>query len=127
MAPGIRSAAFLISRAETAATLSTLLVLTTPWPRILRALRGFRAPAVIVVILGMTTRYIFLILQTAVEMLESRKSRTVGVLPPADRRRLAASSVGVLLSKSVALSSEVHAAMLSRGFRGEIRLLDEAR
>jgi cobalt/nickel transport system permease protein len=122
-----RSAAFLLSRAETAATLSTLLVLTTPWPRVLKALRWFRCPAIFVVILGMTYRYIFVILQTALEMLESRKSRTVGVLPPADARRLAASSVGVLLSKSVALSSDVHMAMLSRGFRGEIHILDDGR
>ena len=82
---------------------------------------------ILVAILGMTYRYIFVILQTALEMLESRKSRTVGVLPPADGRRLAASSVGVLLSKSVALSSDVHMAMLSRGFRGEIHLLDESK
>ena len=37
---------------------------------------------VVVVILGMTYRYIFVILQTAFEMFESRKSRTVGVLDP---------------------------------------------
>jgi cobalt/nickel transport system permease protein len=125
MAPGMHSAALLVLRAETAATLSALLVLTTPWPRILRALRWFHLPAIIVAILGMTYRYIFLILRTALEMFESRKSRTVGVLPPADRRRLAASSAGVLLSRSLALSNEVHLAMLSRGFRGEIRLFDE--
>ena len=31
-AQGLRAAGFLLSRAETAATLSALLVLTTPWP-----------------------------------------------------------------------------------------------
>jgi cobalt/nickel transport system permease protein len=126
MSPGLRGAAFPVLRAEAAATLSALLVLTTPWPRILRALRWFRVPAVVVVILGMTCRYIFVILETALEMLESRKSRTVGTLPPTEKRRLASASVGVLLSKSVALSNEVHLAMLSRGFRGDIRLLEDA-
>jgi cobalt/nickel transport system permease protein len=125
MSAGAHSAALLVLRAETAATLSALLVLTTAWPRVLRALRWFHLPVVVVAILGMTCRYIFLILQTALEMFESRKSRTVGLLPPADRRRLAAASAGVLLSRSLALSNEVHLAMLSRGFRGEIRLFDE--
>jgi cobalt ECF transporter T component CbiQ len=125
--PGLRSAAFLISRAGTAATLSALLVLTTAWPRVLRALRTFRVPVVALAILGMTYRYIFVILRTALEMFESRKSRTVGVLDPGDRRRLAAASVGVLLSKSLQLSSEVHLAMQSRGFRGEVYLLDDFR
>lgn len=125
--PGIRSAVFLISRAETAATLSALLVLTTPWPWVLKALRTFRCPLVLVAILGMTYRYIFVILQTACDMFESRKSRTVGTLAPRDGRRLAASTAGVLLSKSLQLSGDVHLAMRSRGFQGEVYLLHEFR
>jgi energy-coupling factor transporter transmembrane protein EcfT len=125
--PGIRSAAFLIARAETAATLSALLVLTTPWPWVLKALRTFRCPLVLVAILGMTYRYIFVILQTACDMFESRQSRTVGVLAAADRRRLAASMAGVLLSKSLQLAGDVHLAMRSRGFQGEVYLLHEFR
>jgi cobalt/nickel transport system permease protein len=126
-AQGLRSAAFLISRAETAATLSALLVLTTPWPWVLKALRIFKCPMVLVAILGMTYRYIFVILQTAFDMFESRQSRTVGVLEPRERRRLAASAVGVLMSKSFQLSGEVHLAMKSRGFRGEVYVLQEFR
>lgn len=126
-AQGVRSAAFLVSRAETAATLSALLVLTTPWPWVLKALRTFRCPMVLVTILGMTYRYIFVILQTAFEMFESRKSRTVGVLEPAERRRLASAAVGVLLSKSLQLSGDVHLAMQSRGFRGEVYVMQDFR
>jgi len=124
---GLRAAAFLIGRAETASTLSALLVLTTPWPWVLKALRIFRCPMIVVAILGMTYRYIFVILQTALEMFEARESRTVGILPPSERRRLASSAAGVLLSKSVQMSGEVHLAMRSRGFRGEIHLLQDFR
>ncbi len=124
-AEGLHSAIMLLSRAETAATLSGLLVLTTPWPAVLRALRTFHLPVVFVVILGMTYRYIFVILQSAFEMMESRRSRSVGPLARAERRRIAASSVGVLLSKSLQLSGDVHLAMQSRGFRGEVRLLED--
>ena len=124
---GMRSAAFLIGRAETAATLSALLVLTTPWPWVLKALRIFRCPLVLVAILGMTYRYIFVILQTALEMFEARKSRTVGSLPPAERRRLASSAAGVLLSKSIHMANDVHLAMRSRGYRGEIHILQDFR
>jgi cobalt ECF transporter T component CbiQ len=124
---GLRAAAFLIGRAETASTLSALLVLTTPWPWVLKALRIFRCPMIVVAILGMTYRYIFVILQTALEMFEARQSRTVGVLPLAERRRLASSAAGVLLSKSVQMSGEVHQAMRSRGFRGEVHVLQDFR
>ena len=122
---GVRTAAYLLLRAETAVSLSTLLVLTTRWAHILKALRVLRLPVVFVVILGMTYRYLFLILQTALDMFESRKSRTVGVLEAPDRRRLAAATVGVLLSKSYHLSTDVHLAMQSRGFRGEVYMLDD--
>ncbi len=122
---GLHSAAFLLLRAETAVTLSVILILTTFWTRILRALRVLHTPMVLVVILGMTYRYIFLLLRTAQEMFEAREVRVIGTLLPADRRRLASASAGVLLGKSLQLSGEVHLAMQARGFRGEIHLLDE--
>jgi cobalt/nickel transport system permease protein len=122
---GLRSAASLILRAETAATLAALLVLCTLWPLLLRALRWFHIPAVLVTIAGMTYRYLFLLAQTAEEMFEARQARLIGVLQPSDRRRLAAAGAGLLLSKSIQLSGEVHLAMQARGFRGEVCVLDE--
>ncbi|MGH9470628.1 MAG: cobalt ECF transporter T component CbiQ [Terriglobia bacterium] len=124
-AAGLTSAAYLILRVETAATFSALLVLSTPWGQLLKALRVLRTPVVLVVILGVTYRYVFLLLQSAVEMFESRQSRMVGALSGADRRRVAASTAGVLMSKSLQLSSEVYSAMLSRGFSGEVYSLSD--
>ena len=122
---GLTTAGFLISRAETCATLALLLVFTTPWTHILKAFRIFRVPIVFVVALGMTFRYILLLLETAHEMFESRQSRTVGKMTSAEYRRLAVSSGAVLLGKSFQLSGEVFLAMQARGFRGEVYMLDE--
>jgi cobalt/nickel transport system permease protein len=122
---GVRTASFLVMRAETAATLMLVLAYTTPWTHILKALRVFRVPVVFVVILGMTCRYIMLMLETAHEMFESRKSRTVNRMSPAENRRLAIASAGVLLHKTLHLSNEVYLAMQARGFRGEVYILDD--
>ena len=122
---GVRTASFLILRTETATTLMLVLAYTTPWTHILKALRIFRVPVVFVVILGMTCRYILLMLETAHEMFESRKSRTVNRMTPAESRRLAVSSSGVLLNKTLHMSGEVYLAMQARGFRGEVYLLDD--
>jgi cobalt/nickel transport system permease protein len=100
-------------------------VLCTEWTRVLKALRFFHVPVVMVVILGMTYRYLFLLLNSAQEMFESRQSRLVGPLPGAERRRIASGTVGVLLAKSFQLSAEVHSAMLARGFQGEMHLLED--
>ncbi len=126
-AQGVQSALYLIARVETAVTLSLLLVLSTLWTHVLKALWVLGVPAVFIVILGMTYRYVFLLLQTARDMFESRQSRMVGTLDGAERRRLAAAGVGVLLTKSFYLSNEVYLAMLSRGFRGEVETLDDFR
>jgi len=126
-AQGLTTASYLILRVETSTTLALLLVFTTPWAHVLKALRIFRVPAVFVVVLGMAFRYILLLLATAHEMFESRTSRTVGRLSGSDSRRLAISSAGVLLSKTLQLSGEVFLAMQSRGFRGEVYILDEFR
>ncbi len=120
-----RSAELLLARAATSATLGALLALTTPWPSILKSLRWFRVPAVLVAILAMTYRYIFVILETARDTFTARKSRTVGALPPSESRRIATGAAGALMSRSIHLAGQVHLAMQSRGFRGEICLLDD--
>jgi cobalt/nickel transport system permease protein len=124
-AQGLASAGYLVLRVETAATLCVLLVLTTPWNHVLKAMRVLRVPAVLVTILGMTYRYLFLVLQSAHDMFESRRSRMIGELTGHERRRVAAASAGVLMSKTFDLSNEVYLAMQSRGYRGDVSVLDE--
>ena len=126
-AAGLRIAALLVARAETTVTFALLLVLTTLWPHVLYALRSLRVPASLVAILGMTYRYLFVLLRTARDMMEARRSREVGPMPPAMRRHVATSSAGVLLGKTLHLADDVYLAMLSRGFRGDVRLLDPPR
>ncbi len=126
-AQGLRAAAMLIARAETAVTLSTVLILCTPWTHVLKALHSFHLPEEAIVMLAMTHRYIFLLVETASQMWDSRLSRTIGSLRGADRRRIATRTAGVLLSKSIDLSNDVYLAMQSRGFRANIPILTEFR
>ena len=115
---GLTSAGFLVGRALTCASFAALLIVCTPWPQVLKALRVFRVPVVFIVILGMTYRYIFLFLRATQDLFEARRSRLLARLTGRDARRIAIANAGVLLSKSVDLSSEVYLAMLSRGYRG---------
>jgi cobalt/nickel transport system permease protein len=126
-AQGLHSAVMLIMRVETAATLTATLVLCTPWTHVLKALRSMMLPAEIVTMLTMTQRYIFLLAETARQMFESRESRTVGRLSGRESRKMVGRTAGVLFSKTLELSQEVYLSMLSRGFRGEVRLLNEFR
>jgi cobalt/nickel transport system permease protein len=124
---GLTTAGHLLLRVETAATLGYLLIVTTPWTHVLKALRVLRVPLVVVVVLGMTFRYILLMLETAHEMFEAHRARAVARPRGAEGARQAAGSAAVLLSKTMGLSDEVYLAMQARGFRGEVYLLDDFR
>jgi cobalt/nickel transport system permease protein len=124
---GLRSAAFLVARAETSSTLALLLIATTPWAQLLKALRVLGVPLAVVAILAMTQRYIVVLMQNAAQIAQARRSRIVAPMSGAQQRRMAVATAGVLLEKAVALGNEVHLAMISRGYRGEVSLLDEFR
>jgi cobalt/nickel transport system permease protein len=124
---GAMSALFLLLRVGTSVSFTVLFVLSTPWNSVLKALGVLRVPDVIVLVLGMTYRYIYLLLRTADEMFLSRKSRVLRRMSGAEERRLMAATAGTLLGKSLQLSSEVYLAMESRGYRGYPRTMDRFR
>ena len=125
--PGAESALMLILRTETTATLALLLVATTRWNALLRGARRLGLPALAVLLMGLTLRYCFVLLNSASEMLQARRARLVGGLDMPQSRHLVTASAGVLLDKSLLMSSEVHAAMVARGFRGEMPALEPER
>jgi cobalt/nickel transport system permease protein len=124
---GVRTAGFLIMRVIDSLSLSLLLVLTTPWTKLLVALRQLRLPSLIVAVLGMTYRYIFLLLHTTNAMFMARRSRTIGSLSGNENRRWLGRALVTTLMKSQYLSEEVYLAMLSRGYQGEVYALSDLR
>jgi cobalt/nickel transport system permease protein len=122
--PGIITAAFLLLRVGASVSIAVLLVLTTRWATLLKALRVLRVPQAFVLILGMTYRYIYVLLHAANNFFLARQSRVVGRVSSADNRRWLAASMGALFAKSYALSDDVYLAMQSRGFRGEAQVME---
>ena len=116
--PGLKLAALLILRTGTAVTLGGLLAITTRPADALRALRQLGVPEAFTMMLAMTHRYTLVLLGAAAEMFEARTSRRVGDSTNRAGRSSAGSALGALFSKTLALSDEVHNAMVSRGFRG---------
>ncbi len=117
---GIRTAGFLLLRVMDSVSFGMLLVLSTPWNQILLALRWFRMPSVVVDILGMTYRYVFLLVHTANSAFLARRSRSLGTFSGAENRRWLARTLASIMGKSQHLSEQVYLAMLARGYQGEI-------
>jgi cobalt ECF transporter T component CbiQ len=120
---GLITVLFLLLRVSTSVSLALLLILTTPWNTVLSALSVMRIPDVFILILGMTYRYIYLLLHIANDMFLSRQSRVVGRMSGAEERRVIAATTASLLSKSLNMSSQVYLAMQSRGFRGAVVMM----
>ncbi len=119
--PGLYGATVFVMRVAVCVSLAVLLVLTTRWSDLLKSLRALRAPQVFILILSMTYRYVFLFLHTMNGMFEARKSRVVARPGGREDRRWIARSMGALLNRSFKMSGDVYAAMLARGFTGEVR------
>ncbi|HYY11086.1 MAG TPA: cobalt ECF transporter T component CbiQ [Kineosporiaceae bacterium] len=123
-AQGLTSAALVVTRVATSISLVVLLTLTTPWVRLLAALRALGVPRIFVLVIGMAYRYVFLLLGTVTDMYEARTARTVGgQRHDASARAFVSASAGALFGKAHHLSEEVHQAMVARGYRGDARTL----
>ncbi|HEY6423487.1 MAG TPA: cobalt ECF transporter T component CbiQ [Pseudonocardiaceae bacterium] len=122
---GLVAAARVVARVAVSISLVVLLTLTTPWMRLLAALRGLGVPRIFILIIGMAYRYIFLLLGSVTDMYQARQARTPGT-PKHDRsaRAFLGASVGALLGKASQLSEEVYQAMTARGFRGDAKTLE---
>jgi cobalt/nickel transport system permease protein len=118
---GLAGALLFVSRVGVSVSLAVLLIVTTPWADVLKSLRALKVPQVFVLVLSMTYRYLFLFLHTANGILLARKSRLVGRTSGGEQRRWITGTMGNLMSRAFKMSNDVYAAMLARGFDGEVR------
>jgi cobalt ECF transporter T component CbiQ len=125
---GLTAAAIITIRVATSISLVLLVTLTTPWARLLAAVRALGVPRLFVLVLGMAYRYLFVLLAAVQDMYVARRARAIA--PERDHRRSRAfvgATAGALFGKAHALADEVHQAMTSRGYRGDARTLDRFR
>lgn len=127
---GLAAGGLIVTRVAVSISVVVLLTLTTPWTRLLGALRALFVPRIFVVVLGMCYRYIFHLLNAVTDMYTARKARGGGRRRHGDvaaGRSLAAASAGALFGKASALSDEVHKAMVARGYTGRVVTLGQRR
>jgi cobalt ECF transporter T component CbiQ len=125
---GLTSAALIVTRVATSISLVVLLTLTTPWTKLLAALRALFVPRMFILVLGMAYRYLFHLLNAVTEMYTARRARAASEDGDGRAgRAFVAAGAGALFGKTHALSEEVHMAMVSRGYTGNARTLSAFR
>jgi len=119
--PGVQSVILFVLRTGTAVSFMILLALTTRWSDLLASLQSLKIPTVFVLILGMTYRYVFVLVGVAQDMSFALKSRTMKSERSGDVRKWLGATIGVLFRRSMNMSELVNLSMISRGYDGKVR------
>ncbi len=126
---GARAVLTIVARSWLSVVVAVLLTASTPLPALLGALRWLHVPRLLVAIVAFAYRYLFVVADEAGRMLRARASRSAA-LPGRRagrslrwRARVAGHLAGTLFVRSVDRGERVHAAMLARGYDGEVRSL----
>ncbi len=108
-----------------------LLTATTQFPDILSAMRAVRVPRFLVAIIGLMWRYMFVLADEALRLMRARAARSGTTDSPSHRKggriswraKTTGGLAGNLFIRSIERSERIYAAMLSRGYDGEVRTI----
>lgn len=124
---GVYVAGRFILRTAVCVTLALLLTVTTRSNRLFRGLRALGVPMLFVMLLSMMERYLTVFIRAAEEIHLAKISRSIAVGTVRQEQAWVAAGMGALFRRTQSLGHAVYLAMLSRGYTGEIHLLEEPR
>lgn len=103
-------------------TVSTalLLIAVTSFPGICEGLERLKFPRLLVIQLLFLYRYLFVLLEETLRIVRAREARSFG--QKGREVKTFIRLISILLLRTVERSERIYQAMLSRGFRGEIRV-----
>lgn len=119
---GIRGMAMLTLRICNSITLSMLVLHTTSFPDLIKALRVLRVPDSFIVVITLSYKYIFAFTRTVTDMHLAKKSRLLGAMDADQSRRWAAGRIACIFQKSQVRCEEIFKAMVSRGFEQQVQI-----
>jgi energy-coupling factor transporter transmembrane protein EcfT len=101
---------------------SFLVLYTTPFSEVIRALKILRAPDLILMIIALFYKYTFVFADTVEEMYLAKKSRMPVAITNKEARVWVAGRMALLFRRTQLKCEEVFKAMLARGFTGEVTM-----
>ena len=109
--------AALIAAALSAMILVGLLAATTEWNKLTACLASFHIPGVFIFTLDLTLKYIVILGNVSIDLLNAVRLRSVG--RNRDKKGAVSGVLGVTFLKSKQMADEMYQAMVCRGFDGE--------
>jgi len=110
-----------------------LLVASTPFSDLLWGLRALHVPATLVAIVSFAYRYLFVLSDEALRLMQARSARSAVVEGRRGggsllwRGKVTGRMVGSLMLRSMERSERIYNAMIARGYQGQMRILKAPR
>jgi cobalt/nickel transport system permease protein len=124
---GANAALVFVMRVVVTVSAVVLLFVTTPQQVLFKSLRSLGVPKLYVLTLEMAYRYIFLLTDLIREIYFAKRARTIISRSIFEEQKWVGGRIGYVLLRSLNMSERVHMAMLSRGFNGEVKILQDFR
>ncbi len=108
---------------------AVLLGATTQFPDLLWGMRALKVPRILVAVGGFLYRYLFVLADEARRMMQAREARSAapngrrGGRSVSWRARVTGAMAGTLFLRAYERSERIWAAMVARGYDGEVRVL----
>lgn len=104
----------------------TLLMASTAFTDLLKAMQRLMLPQLIIMVLSFMYRYVFVIQDELMKMIQAKESRSAGG-PVWFNIKASANMLGVLFVRTYERGESVYLAMCSRGFNGSIKTIADFR
>jgi cobalt ECF transporter T component CbiQ len=121
---GVNGVIMLTLRVINSLSLSFLVLHTTPFPDIIKALKVMKVPDSFLMVITLTYKYIFIFAKTVEDMHLAKKSKLAGQVNNADGRHWVAGRIGFIFNRTRLRCEEIFKAMLSKGFSEGIKLCE---
>jgi len=122
---GFNAAVIFTMRVATCVSAVVLLFITTPKQVLFKSLRTVGVPKIYVLTMEMAYRYVFLLMDLVRELYVAKKARTIQARGMFEEQKWVGGRMGYTLIRSLDMSEKVHMAMMSRGFNGDIHIMQE--
>jgi len=127
--PGVERFASIAVKSWLSMQMAIVLASSTTFPDLLLAMRAIKIPRLLVAIIGMMWRYLFVMADEALRLMRARQARSGHPEKPNARvggsivwrARVTGGMAGNLFLRSFERADRIYAAMVSRGYAGEVR------
>jgi cobalt ECF transporter T component CbiQ len=124
---GLYGMIMLTLRVINSLSITFLVLYTTPFAEIIKALKVLKIPDTVLIVITLTYKYLFLFAKTVEDMHLAKKGRLLRDLSRREARRWIAGRIALTFKKTRLRAEEVFKAMLCRGFSDSIKIYGKAK